>query len=82
MSVETDSSTSDPVVFVRLLDEGTVVYRPVQAHPVGDGAYQLAKPADYDEADETWEFPPASIVMCESRPLSGEAVLVAIHLRP
>ena len=80
MSVETDSSTSGSVVFVRLLDEGTVVYRPVQAQLVGGGAYRLIGPADYDPDDEAWEFPPGSIVTCELRNFGGETVLVAVRL--
>ena len=80
MSVEADLSISGCTVFVRLLDEGTAVYRPVRARPAGDGAYQLDRPIDYDPDNETWEFLPGSIVACESQHLNGETVPVAVRL--
>lgn len=82
MSVEMDSSTSRAVVFVRLLDEGTVVFRPSPAHYIGNSAYQLETPSDYDQEDEVWEFPPGSVVICETRDIGGESALVAVKSRP
>ena len=50
-------------VFVRLLDEGTTVYRPVSATPLADGVYRLdGTPAP----DEAWEFAPGTTVRCKS----------------
>ena len=79
MSAAMDSSTEGEVVYVRLLDEGTVVYRPAPAERVGSGIYRLRAPDDYDSSDETWEFLPGSIVVCEPRLLSGGIALVAAH---
>ena len=47
-------------VYVRLLDEGVDVWRPVAAEPIADGVYRLAsgKPSPA----EAWEFPPGAVV--------------------
>jgi hypothetical protein len=71
-------ATTD-TVFVKLLDEGVDVWRPVRAHSLGDGIYRLLAPADYDPAVERWEFPPGTDVVCEQRNLSGGTALVAVR---
>jgi hypothetical protein len=63
-------------VYVALLDEGTAVCRPVAAEPAGPGLFRLVGPVP---DGEVWEFPPGAVVWCESRQLSGGAVLVAIE---
>jgi hypothetical protein len=78
MSVAQDSSTER--VYVRLLGEGTEVYRPVCAVRVGRDLARLAAPNDYDPHDEEWEFEPGSLVRLGSRVLEGTAVLVAVSL--
>lgn len=66
------------IVFVQLLDEGTVVYRPTEAVDLGSGRYRLLPTPDYDPDDETWEFLPNTVVVCSFRTFSnGEARLVA-----
>lgn len=72
-----DSSTETHQVYVRLLDEGTDVFRPAPAIRVSEGVYELIAPGDYDSEDETWEFLPGSKVRCELRDLTGGRVLVA-----
>ena len=64
-------------VYVRLLGEGTTVYRPVRAMRVSDFVFHLQGVDIYDPEDEEWEFPPDSIVVVEERVLEGERVLVA-----
>ncbi len=64
-------------IYVALLDEGTDVWRPVPAHPVGDGIYILLRPDDYDAEDERWEFPPGSVVKCEQRNTRDGPILAA-----
>jgi hypothetical protein len=67
-------------VHVALLNEGTDVWRPVEAIAV-DGGYQLIAPHDYDPDDEEWAFPPGSNVRCEKRTMSGGfSALVAVAL--
>ena len=65
-------------VYVRLLGEGTDVYRPVPAKPLSSSVYVLGGQELYDPGDEEWEFLPDSNVRVETRTLSGESVLVAI----
>lgn len=68
-------------VYVRLLNEGTKVYRPVPANKVENNIYHLEGAEIYDSEDETWEFPPDTNVIVEERNLDGEIVLVAIRDR-
>jgi len=72
-----DPASSTRLVYVRLLNEGTVVYRPAEAVVVGEGRARLVAPQDYDPEDEEWEFKPGSIVRLEVRLLEGEEVSVA-----
>jgi hypothetical protein len=68
-------------VFVKLLDEGVDVWRPVEATPLGDGRYRLVQPDEYDPATESWEFAPGSVVECETLLISGSPTIVATRLR-
>src|SRR6266446_6436830 len=78
MSVHQDTDT-EVVVYVRLLDEGTDVWRPVRATALPDGTFQLAEPDGYDPEAELWEFPPRARVKCASRRFAdGEEGLVAV----
>ncbi len=67
-------------IYVALLDEGTDVWRPVQATELTNGVFRIAptKPPN----DEVWEFEPGATVRCERRHLSGGSALVAIELVP
>ena len=75
MSVETGLSIK---VYVRLLDEGTDVMRPVIATPTINGYFKLAMPDDYDADFENWEFKPGSTVQCNQQILEGRPELIAI----
>jgi hypothetical protein len=66
-------------IYVALLNEGTDVWRPVEAIPV-KGGYQLIAADGYDINLEEWEYPPGSNVRCEMRELSGGPTLVAVGL--
>ena len=82
MSVATASSTEQATVFVRLLDEGTDVWRPVQAQRLGETTYQIADQVVPD--DEVWSFQPGDIVVAERRQGDGDdqpltAVAQATH---
>lgn len=57
MSADRGSNT-EVVVYVRLLDEGTDVWRPAPAAPQADGTFEIEAPDDYDPKTENWEFPP------------------------
>ncbi len=76
MSVGTDSSTE--TIYVRLLGEGTKVYRPAKGVIQRPGVALLLLPPDYDAEDEDWEFKPGTVVHFESRALEGLQVKIAI----
>jgi hypothetical protein len=82
MSVAMSLNTKVTRVYVRLLGEGTVVFRPVPAVPLGPGTVKLLAPNDYDPEDEDWEFKPGAIVQIESRTLEGEPAYLAVALLP
>ena len=66
-------------IYIELLNEGTVVYRPVQASPVGKDLYRIES-INKDPEDEEWRFPKGAIVRCGIRKLSStEEALVAIE---
>lgn len=75
MSAATVSSIEAATIHVRLLNEGTDVWRPVKAQRLSDTTYQIA-----DEPvpeDETWSFQPGEIVVAEARS-SKDRALVAV----
>jgi hypothetical protein len=64
-------------IYVSLLDEGTDVWRPVEAEHVSDNRYRIVS-TNSDPDDEHWEFQTGEVVRCELRDLSGEKCLVAV----
>jgi hypothetical protein len=68
---------ADPVtVFVALLNEGTDVWRPVQARPLGQSLFRIVG-VEADVHEETWQFPAGSIVSCEEKRFSDGLVGIA-----
>jgi hypothetical protein len=65
-------------IYVALLNEGTSVWRPVAAIPVGDGMYQIVSEND-DPEDEQWEFSTGDVVLCVSRTFGNGSGLVAVR---
>ena len=78
MTNEADSPRT--TVFVRLLDEGVNVWRPVQATDLGHRRYRLIALDDYDSSLETREFSPGAVVECERRALGKGPAMVATRL--
>lgn len=72
--------TSNDIVFIKIIDEGADVWRPVSAIGLASGAYVLLRPEDYDAKDEKWEFLPGHLVRCELRKSGDNSILVAISL--
>ena len=64
-------------IYVQLLGEGTVVYRPVPAIKIKENLYMIQGKEIYDPDDEEWEFLPNTIVVVQNRELEGKNVLVA-----
>ena len=78
MSVAMSSNTETTRVYVRLLGEGTIVFRPAPAVLLGPSTVKLLAPSDYDPEDEDWEFKPGAIVQIEQRTLEGEVAYIAV----
>ncbi len=51
-------------IFIKLLDEGVDVWRPVDAENVGGGEYRVVGQIP---EDEEWEFRPGDVVRCQNR---------------
>jgi hypothetical protein len=64
-------------IYVKLLNEGIEVYRPVNADCLSNGCYQLKGFDIFDPEDEQWEFLPGSLVKATTRESDGESILVA-----
>lgn len=80
MSADQNLGT-ETLIYVRLLNEGTDVWRPARATPMAEGSFVVAKPDDYDTEEESWEFPPHARVRCARRRFAdGEEALVAISM--
>ena len=63
-----------------LLNEGTDVWRPVEATRLATGYYRIDGEV---LSDEQWAFPPGTVVRCEWKTLSGgEEGLVAVCALP
>jgi len=72
-------TNTDTVVYVRLLEEGTDVWRPVRATALPDGTFELTEPEGYDPQAELWEFPPHARVKCVAKNFAdGAKGLVAV----
>jgi len=64
-------------IYVGLLDEGTDVWRPVEAEELDNGRFRIISENSSPD-DERWEFPQGSVVRCERRHLSEGPVPVAV----
>jgi hypothetical protein len=77
MSARTASSTDTATIYIPLLNEGTVVFRPAKGLPLGQNTFRVLATDDYDSQAEEWKFPPGSIVECVTQIRDGKEVLVA-----
>lgn len=66
-------------IYIQLLNEGSVAYRPVFADKIKDNIYKIDGFECYNPDDEDWEFLPNTYVLAEERNLSGKIVLVAVE---
>ena len=65
------------IIYVKLLGEGTIVYRPVSAIKIESNIYKLEGHDIYNTENETWEFEPGTQVVVQSKSLEGQSLLVA-----
>jgi len=70
-------SAAEVEIYVRLLDEGVDVWRPVRARDLGNGRFRI-DPSVVPDDSETWEFPPGGVVVAEMKELSDGVFLVAV----
>ena len=64
-------------IYMPMLDEGTVVYRPVSAETTAGLIFRILPPENGKPAGEKWQFAPGTFVKCERQILNGGAALVA-----
>jgi hypothetical protein len=60
------SSLRREIIYVELLDEGTPTARPAYGLRIGANTFVVLLADDYDPEDEHWEYPPGSIVVCNT----------------
>ncbi len=65
-------------IYVYLEDEGTDVWRPVEAQDLGASKFRIVS-VNADPEDEHWRFATGDIVRCESKKLSSGMCLVAVE---
>jgi hypothetical protein len=65
-------------VYVRLLNEGTEVYRLVPSRRTGDDTFLLCSEDIYNREDEWWEFEPVSTVKVIEKEFARGRGLLAI----
>ncbi|PXW87826.1 hypothetical protein C8R34_10974 [Nitrosomonas sp. Nm84] len=83
MSVASNSNIEanmNIILYVRLLNEGVEVFRPVSATQVAPNVFVLDGADSYDPEDEEWEFPPGSRISTVERMMEGNRVLIARRL--
>jgi hypothetical protein len=68
-----------PVVHIYLLNEGTDVWRPVDAEHISGNRYRITG-SNADPEDEQWQFQTGDVVRCELRCLSSGNRLVAVEI--
>ena len=73
-------SSKTHTIYVELLDEGTLVWRPVKAILVDKNIYKILTSNEYDPDDEVWKFKPGSLVECKWETKNGEKLLIAQNL--
>lgn len=69
-------------IYVRLLNEGTEVWRPTMGRPVSPGTFEVLATSDFETASEEWEFAPGTHVLCTWPRLSDGPALVAVRPAP
>ena len=67
------------IIYIKLLNEGSVAYRPISAYEIKENVYTIDGSECYNPVDEEWEFSPNTYVFVEEKTLSVENVLVAIY---
>lgn len=65
-------------IYIKLLDEP--YFRPTQAEILDANRYLILPIKNYEILDESWEFPPGTVVRCEKREsIKGGDFLLAVE---
>lgn len=72
--------TNETQIYIQLLDEGTRVFRPTNALILEGGRFRVLPTPNYNPNNENWEFPPGTVVICETVTKQGKTFLYATHL--
>ena len=70
--------TERETIYVYLMDEGTDVWRPVDALPLGNNLFRILS-HNTSEGHENWQFQTDAVIRAEYKDLSGGKVLVAVE---
>jgi hypothetical protein len=74
-----DSKEDKVMIYVKLLDEGVEVKRPIWAKKINDTFYEILD-IDYSPNIEMWEFNPGDVVECrEEIGSNGDNLCVAFR---
>jgi hypothetical protein len=66
-------------IYVKLLNEGTDVWRPVEAKKIDSDIYEISSNNKYNNDLEEWQFPPNSKVICVSERKNDKDIKIAIR---
>ncbi len=69
------------VIHVQLLDEGTEVWRPVEAIALENGTFRIVSENPHPD-DERWQFTNGQVVCCETKipaQPDSQPILVAVQ---
>jgi hypothetical protein len=72
-----DLDTDENVLYIKLLEEGTDVYRITKGIKVKNLTFKVLSTNKYDPSDEIWEFPPGKVVKCRETFRDGKIVYIA-----
>jgi len=71
------------IIYVPLLNEGTVVFRPVRVEQINNNIYKILSSDDGstpEEIDEVWAYQIDSYVSCVVKIIDGSNILIANKL--
>jgi hypothetical protein len=65
-------------IYVALLEEGTTVWRPVEAEQVHEEVFRIVGTVP---DDEKWEFSPGELVRCREKAFANEEMVLVAYER-
>ncbi len=80
LAARASSTEMQFIVYIRLLDEGTTVFRPVPAVRVSDTECVLQGEDIFDANSESWEFLPGTRVRYELKRIDDALLPVGVGL--